>query len=71
VDTQQGIRQFVVGTGGAELHPVGEPIEGSEVTENTTFGVLELTLLADEYRWRFLPVPGGSGFTDSGSASCH
>lgn len=71
VDTQRGIRQFVVGTGGAEHFPVGEPIPGSEVDDDTSFGVLELTLLPDGYRWRFVPVPGGHGFTDSGSASCH
>ena len=69
VDTQHGVRQFVVGTGGAEHYEVGEPLPGSEVADDTTFGVLELTLLPHGYRWRFVPTNVG-GFSDSGSATC-
>ena len=35
-----------------------------------TYGVLRLTLRADSYDWRFVPV-AGSTYSDSGSSSCH
>ena len=65
-----GIREFVVGTGGKSLYDFGTPEPNSEVRDADTFGVLELTLRADGYDWRFVPIAGGS-FEDSGSASCH
>jgi acid phosphatase type 7 len=72
LDEQRGVRQFVVGTGGAERHGLDDDREhGSEVANDTTYGVLELTLSPDEYRWRFVPVRGDPGFSDSGSAPCH
>jgi len=40
------------------------------VRDNTTFGVLRLTLKPRGYEWRFVPAAGGM-FTDSGSGSCH
>jgi hypothetical protein len=66
----RGIREFVVGTGGASLRRVGSPIANSEVRRDDTHGVLELTLRHDGYDWRFVPV-AGAHFTDQGSASCH
>jgi hypothetical protein len=67
-----GVRQFVVGTGGAPNYPVLNREAGSEVRHTGTVGVLSLTLRADSYDWRFLPAAGsaGSAFTDSGSAPC-
>ena len=62
--------QFVVGTGGHSLGMVGAPKKYSEVRQNTTFGVLELTLRAAGYSWRFI-APSGASFSDSGSGSCH
>ena len=70
VDMARGIREFVVGTGGAGLYAFEHPAPHSEVRNNTTRGVLKLTLYADRYDWKFVPVKGSS-FTDSGSASCH
>ena len=70
VDMARGIREFVVGTGGAGLYAFEHPAPNSEVKNNTTRGVLKLTLYADRYDWKFVPVKGSS-FTDSGSASCH
>jgi hypothetical protein len=46
---------------------VGRP--GSAAADWRTFGVLRLTLRADRYSWRFVPVAGGT-FTDAGSATC-
>jgi len=65
-----GIREWVVGTGGASHYTFGLPIANSEVRDNTTFGVLRLTLHPASYDWQFVPVAGGT-FTDSGSTSCH
>ena len=70
-DPERGIRQFVVGTGGAaENYPIGEPMENSEVYNDQTDGVLRLKLEENGYEWDFVPVEGES-FTDSGNARCH
>jgi acid phosphatase type 7 len=69
-DPKRGIREFVVGTGGRSLYPIGEPIANSEVDNDETYGVLTLAPHPDDYEWRFLPVEGET-FTDSGSARCH
>jgi calcineurin-like phosphoesterase family protein len=69
--TADGIRQFTVGTGGnAPLYPFGTPIANSEVRDNSTRGVLQMTLHANSYHWSFKPIPGGS-FTDSGTGTCN
>jgi hypothetical protein len=65
-----GIRQFVVGTGGAGLNGFSSPIANSEVRDSTTYGVIKLTLHPGRYDWQFVPV-AGSTFTESGSGSCH
>ncbi len=65
-----GIRQFVVGTGGHSLGSIGAPKKYSEVRQNTAFGVLELTLQATGYSWRFI-APTGNAFSDSGAGKCH
>ena len=64
-----GIRSFVVGSGGRSHYPVLWRLPRSEVVNDTTFGVLRLTLRAGAYDWRFLPVAGAS-FRDDGSGSC-
>jgi Calcineurin-like phosphoesterase len=66
----EGIREFVVGTGGASHYAFGSPIANSEVRDDTSFGVLQLTLHPAGYDWRFVPVAGAT-FTDAGDASCH
>ena len=70
LDMGRGLREFVVGTGGAGLYAWGTIAANSEVRDNSTKGVLKLTLRSDRYEWQFVPV-AGSSFTDSGSASCH
>ncbi len=69
-DSARGIREFVVGTGGADHYPLGSPIPNSEVHDGETWGVLKLTLTPGAYQWRFIPVAGKT-FSDSGSATCH
>jgi acid phosphatase type 7 len=65
-----GIREFVVGTGGASHYTFASPVANSEVRDNTSYGVLKLTLHSGSYDWQFVPVAGAS-FTDSGSTACH
>lgn len=65
----QGVREFVVGTGGRSHYPFGVTEPGSEVRNGETFGVLVLTLHPTSYDWRFVPA-GGSTFTDRGSSPC-
>jgi hypothetical protein len=69
-DTQRGIRQFVVGTGGASHYKVENLHPNSEVHNSDTYGVLKLTLSPGTYGWEFVPVEGKT-FTDSGRQSCH
>jgi hypothetical protein len=65
----RGITEFVAGTGGADLTAISNPRPNSVVRRNDTFGVLELTLNADSYSWRFLN-DGSSTFTDYGAGTC-
>lgn len=69
-DPTNGIRSFVVGTGGAGLRPFGTIRAGSEVRNASANGVLRLTLRGDGYDWAFIPIPGRT-FTDSGTGDCH
>jgi hypothetical protein len=70
LDRDFGIRQFTVGTGGSSHYGFGNALPNSEVRNNDTAGVLQLTLHADGYDWEFLPEPG-KAFTDSGTGTCH
>ena len=65
----RGIREFVVGTGGASLYSFPNIQPNSEVRNNTTWGVLKLTLKLIGYDWEFIPIAGQT-FTDTGSGSC-
>jgi len=69
-DPVEGVRQFVVGTGGAFFTGIGSTIPYSEVAQNDTFGVLKLTLHPTSYDWLFVPEAGRT-FTDAGSQACH
>jgi len=69
-DAPQGIREFVVGTGGKEHYSISSTKPNSQVHNTDTFGVLRLTLHPDGYDWEFVPEAGKT-FTDSGTSSCH
>lgn len=64
-----GIRQFVVGTGGTHLHAVGSQLLSSEAVIGERHGVLHLELGAASYRWRFLAV-GEASPLDEGVGEC-
>jgi PKD repeat protein len=70
VDTAYGIRQIVVGTGGAELRTFDSVAPNSVARSVTSYGVIKLTLDSGSYTWNFLPIPG-STFNDSGTGTCH
>ena len=69
-DLQNGIRQFVAGTGGAPGGSEVQQAPGVEVVETGTSGVLKLDLSAGSYHWEFVPIAVQT-FTDSGNGSCH
>jgi len=69
LDGARGMRQFVVGTGGAFFTGIGSRIANSEVAQNDSFGVLKLTLHPASYEWQFAAATGLFG--DSGSGVCH
>src|SRR5215204_5167897 len=67
----RGIRQFIVGTGGAmggDQHGPDEPrVQAKKIGAP---GVLKLELGSSFYHWKFVPV-AGRNYTDSGRAHCH
>jgi acid phosphatase type 7 len=67
--SERGIREFVVGTGGAELGGFNYTARNSQVRNANTYGVLKLNLSESSYGWRFVHVAGKT-FTDSGSTRC-
>ena len=70
LDTDRGLREFVVGSGGA-YHGTWKIIRAnSEMRNNDTFGVLKLTLHATSDDWQFDSAAGGT-FTDEGSDECN
>ena len=69
-DSVRGIREFIVGSGGANHTSLETIAANSEVRNTDTFGVLKLTLHTTSYNWKFVPEAGKT-FTDSGSQACH
>ncbi len=64
----QGIRSWVVGTGGKELRHFASRHTGSVFRSNVRAGVLFMTLRAQDYSWAFRTVDGA--LRDSGTANC-
>ena len=70
-DPTNGIREFVVGTGGAGLRTLApNTLPTTEIRQATSQGVLKLTLGQSAYEWEFIPI-AGQAFTDRGSGTCH
>jgi hypothetical protein len=68
-DRRFGIRQFVVGTGGADLRPVNRRIRNSEVAIDDTHGVIAIALGSGSYSWAFIGVD--RSVRDAGRDQCH
>ena len=69
-ESPTGVREFVVGSGGAEHSSFLLTKPHSEVRNADSYGILELNLSRSGYEWRFLAVEG-SDFEDRGRATCH
>jgi alkaline phosphatase len=65
---ENGIRQFTVGTGGAELTRAVRATPNSGLVL-AAFGIMRLTLRPESYDWEFLQTAGSLG--DNGSTPCH
>jgi hypothetical protein len=68
-DATRGIREFVVGTGGAALRPFPTTAANSELRVAVAHGVIRLVLHAASYDWTFLSSSGTFG--DAGHGTCH
>ena len=64
-----GLREFIVGTGGASLGTFGPTQPNLDTRDNTKFGVLRLVLKASGYDWSFVSETGAT--SDPGSGTCH
>jgi len=69
LDKKRGIREFVVGTGGALLDNFGHTARFSERRYNDNYGVLQLQLYPGRYAWQFVSVNGH--VRDRGKGVCH
>ena len=67
---KEGVRMFIVGTGGSDLHALPEIRPNNIARDNSTFGVIKFNLYSSRYEWEFIPTEGGQ-FTDSGAGECH
>ena len=68
-DSARGIREFVVGTGGAQLRGFRKTAPNSENRVANGYGVIAFTLHQGLYDWAF--TVAGADFQDRGRASCH
>jgi hypothetical protein len=64
----RGLRQFVVGTGGARLYDFQRQEVNSQARHGV-HGVLQLTLAPSGYQWAFVDTAGTT--RDSGTDGCH
>jgi len=70
VDTARGIREFIIGSGGANHTSLAAIAANSEVRNVDTYGVLKLTLHPTSFDWQFVPEAGRT-FSDAGTGACH
>ena len=68
--SRQGIRQFVVGTGGADLQSFAAAKPNSQLRLGGIHGVLELVLHPASYQWRFVSEDGAM-LDKGGPVACH
>ena len=66
--TPDGVRSFVVGTGGADLSPFANVREGSQF-QRQAHGLLRLQLRPGQLAWEFVDIVGNR--LDAGSAACN
>jgi hypothetical protein len=67
-DPSRGIREFIVGTGGASKYGLLPDTRSANLaaSQNEAFGILRISLHRAGYTWRWVPAAGQpSGFTDA------
>jgi len=70
-DPANGIREFVVGTGGRSHYVFASPIANTEAYNTDTYGVLKFSLHSSSYDFEFVPEAGRT-YSDTGTAApCH
>jgi hypothetical protein len=69
LDRVRGIRQFTVGTGGADLYEFTRSISPNSEVRISQYGVIKFTLESTKYSWQFIPVGGNSD--PGGTENCH
>ncbi len=69
VPSAEGVRQFIIGTGGVGHYTNGPPKPGSSVRIATEFGYTRFQLFAQGYSWDFINDKGQ--ILDSGTAPCN
>ena len=69
-DPDRGLRQFIVGTGGATPMQFASALPNSEFRASGTFGVLRLSLSAGRYGWQYWSVDKAAPL-DAGTGTCH
>jgi len=69
---RNGIVQFTVGTGGSTYGslPEGDAAANLVAAQDTSFGVLRMTLLDGGYDFAFVPAAGEQPFSDEGHGDC-
>ncbi|MDB4937261.1 MAG: putative purple acid phosphatase-like protein [Labilithrix sp.] len=70
-DDAHGTRMFVVGTGGSAFSGFDSDHPRSEVTDDSSHGVLRLALRDDSYAWSFVPIDGDGFHDEGGEIPCH
>jgi hypothetical protein len=73
-DATNGIRQFIVGTGGKDTQGASNSTPSAATSsliqkETTTHGALKLILHANSYEWQYIAVDGDTTNMASGSAN--
>ena len=69
VDDAAGVREFVVGTGGAALRSFSSTAANSVVRVTGAHGVIRFDLRPNGYGWRFISTTGE--VSDTGEGTCH
>ena len=65
-----GPTEFVVGTGGKNHYGFSvPPLTGEVIRNDTSFGVVDMTLAPTAFSWHFVDAPGYT-FHDAGAADC-
>jgi hypothetical protein len=78
-DPKNGIREFIVGTGGESLDTVTPSTPNLQAWSDQYYGDIKLTLKPDGYNWDFesallnpaAPAGTPSTYSDSGSGKCN